>query len=284
MSERIQCSRQFTPTLETSEITAETTNELFAQTRKVHMLLAPKMAALVKRWRTEWEACDSQRRNDGLLQHLSSCLHRGRHDRFVCKLRLLGVPLCKRAFCKITRTNPQRYVKMAKSGCLSWVRPPFAARPRPLYDEMYAAIAAKIELMKNSSPFAHGDHGHAADIIQMPFHEKIYLYRMIMSDWETSTTVETKAPLFSKKPTYATFYRVLNDAHFMNLRFHRVVDIGRCPKCCYLRYKCMSAASGTTGRAEWQRLAAAHHMLQLEQKRVRSSTAGVAKFMRCRLN
>ena len=96
--------------------------------------------------------------------------------------------------------------------------------------------------------------------------------------------METKAPLFSNKPTYATFYRFLNDAHFMNLRFHRIVDIGRCPKCCYLRYKCMSAASGTTERAEWQRLAAAHQMLQLEQKKVRLSAAGKAKFMCFRLS
>jgi hypothetical protein len=125
--------------------------------------------------------------------------------------------------------------------------------------------------MKNSSPFAHGDRGHGPDVIMMPFSEKIFLFRMIMLDWEseTSETAETRLPRFSSKPKYSTFYRVLNDPHFSNLRFHRVVDIGRCPKCCYLRFKCMQASAGSTERAEWQRLAAAHQALQLEQKKVR---------------
>ena len=104
----------------------------------------------------------------------------------------------------------------------------------------------------------------------MPFAEKIYLFRMILLDWETSQAAKTKLPLFSKKPTYATFYKVLCDPHFAKVRFHRTVDIGRCPKCCYLRYKCMSAAAGSSERAQWQRLAAAHQALQLEQKRVPS--------------
>ncbi len=60
---------------------------------------------------------------------------------------------------------------------------------------------------------------------------------------------------------------VLKDPSFAQLRFHRVVDIGRCSKCCFLRYKCTSAASGTTERQEWQRLAAAHQNLQLAQKK-----------------
>ena len=62
---------------------------------------------------------------------------------------------------------------------------------------------------------------------------------------------------------------VLQNPDFAKYVFHRVVDIGRCPKCCFLRYKCMSATSGTTERAEWQRLAAAHQSLQLQQKQVR---------------
>lgn len=273
---------------------------------KVSTFFEKPMSVKVVRWRAEYEASDDQRRLDGLLAHLSSCLHQGRHGRLTCKLKFLGVPLCKRAFCKVTRTAPQRYIKLAKRGVLSWVRTPFAKKPRPQYDEMYAAlrarlpfsskcpastiqsiwhrthlpnstsicngswykaISSKIELMKNSSPFAHGDHGHSPDVIMMPFAEKIFLYRMILLDWETSRTTETRVPLFAKKPKYSTFYRVLQDPHFANLRFHRVVDIGRCPKCCYLRYKCMEATAGSTERAEWQRLAAAHQMLQLEQKK-----------------
>ena len=78
---------------------------------------------------------------------------------------------------------------------------------------------------------------------------------------------EGEALTFNSPPNYSTFRRVLRDPHFANLRFHRAVDIGRCPKCCFLRWKCMSLRS-LVERQTWQQLAAAHQNLQLEQKKV----------------
>ena len=77
--------------------------------------------------------------------------------------------------------------------------------------------------------------------------------------------LSTLAVTFSRKPKYRTFLTVLqNDFH--ELRFHRVVEIGRCPKCCFLRWKCLSATSPQE-REAWQRLAAAHQSITLAQKK-----------------
>ena len=68
-----------------------------------------------------------------------------------------------------------------------------------------------------------------------------------------------------KNPNYRNFLHVLSE--FDKLRFHRVVRIGRCPKCCLLRWRCQSAVSPAQ-REAWQRVASAHQTLQLEQKKV----------------
>ena len=135
-------------------------------------------------------------------------------------------------------------------------------------DEMTAAIALLVELMKNSSPFKHSDED--PDSIPVPFHEKIFLYRMIVREfWESVVSDPARAPIFSKKPKYRTFLDALRQPRFKDLAFHRAVKIGRCPKCCLLQYKCRSA-KGPAERQTWQRLAAAHQTLQLAQKQVYS--------------
>jgi hypothetical protein len=219
----------------------------------------------VARWRTSWETSTRQSRNDGLMAHLASCLKTGLHGKKFCKLSFLGVPLCKRAFRRITRINPYKFVKLVNRGAVSF-QAPFIHKPHPRYDEMYAAIDMKVQLLANSSPFGHDSKG-GPHVIELPFHEKIYLFRMILADYELARLQKGRTPLFSKRPQYSTFRRVLRDPHFDNLRFHRVVDIGRCAKCCYLRWKCMVTPSGPE-RDSWQNLAAVHQNLQLEQKKV----------------
>jgi hypothetical protein len=58
-------------------------------------------------------------------------------------------------------------------------------------------------------------------------------------------------PMFSKPPNYSTFKKVLRRPEFSKVKFHRVVSMARCPKCCFLRWKCMS--SPPEQRTRWQR-------------------------------
>ena len=227
------------------------------------------------RWRASWETSSRQSRNDGLMMHLASCLQHGPHGRDTVQLRFLGVPLCKRAFRRITRINPYKFVKLVRRGAVSF-QPPFINKPHPRYDEMYAAIDMKVQFLANSSPFSQDRKGQDPTVIMLPFHEKIYLFRMILADYELARRCKERTPIFSKRPQYSTFRRVLGDAHFSNLRFHRVVDIGRCAKCCYLRWKCMVTPPGPE-RDSWRNLAAVHQNLQLEQKKVVASTRSISQ-------
>ena len=128
---------------------------------------------------------------------------------------------------------------------------------------MYAAITHIVALLKNSSPFA----GEDPDSIPLPFHEKIFLFRMVEEAHRKRLSDPEKTPWFTKKPQYKTFIWLLGDPDFAKLKFHRVVRIGRCPKCCLLRWHCLSATSPAQPEA-WQRVASAHQTLQLEQKKV----------------
>jgi hypothetical protein len=141
---------------------------------------------------------------------------------------------------------------------------------------MYAAIRLTVDLMAHSSPLKSTD----PNVIELPFHEKIYLFRTIEDAWRrqhlaseavspdsrvamaSSTPFSALKVVCSMKPAYQ---RVLQK-EFPELRFHHVVEIGRRPKCCFLRWKCFSASSPES-REAWQRLAAAHQGIQLAQKK-----------------
>ena len=160
-----------------------------------------------RRWRAEWERSDAACRNNGLLEHLAGCMVQDANGRKVCNLTFLGRRLCQKAFCRITGVNPCKFVRLARDGVLSWERKR-QHRPRTLYDTMFAAVMMKVDLLRNSSPFARpGDHGDLGDdeIIQLPFHEKIYLYRMIAQDYEDDVRCPLRVPLFTSRPTYSTF-------------------------------------------------------------------------------
>ena len=70
----------------------------------------------------------------------------------------------------------------------------------------------------------------------------------------------------SHRGTLHTFRCViLFPAFKKNVVFHRVVDIGRCPKCQYFEWKCSSVPLELRG--PWQEALARHHVIQIEQKR-----------------
>ena len=106
----------------------------------------------VKRWRAEWDTSAPEFRNNGLLEHLNRCVVHCK-KRSIYKLTFLGMSLCQKAFRRCTGVNPYRFAKLAKKGVLSWEPKP-RPRPRTMYDAMYAAVMMKVDLMRNSSPFA----------------------------------------------------------------------------------------------------------------------------------
>lgn len=260
------------------------------------------MRKQMQEWRCGWEKCDLPTRRIALLRHIHACKRktlasptsaasralvrgRGDSDRLygtpVTRERImwsfLGVPLCYRGFRWASGVNPWRAKRQANRGELEYKHAGFE-RSRLRYDEMYAAIRLTVDLMAHSSPFRSTD----PNVIELPFHEKIYLFRTIEDAWRrqqaldadstgstiatgSSTAFSALAVTFSKKPKYRTFLDTLRQ-EFEELRFHRVVEIGRCPKCCFLRWKCLSASSPAE-REAWQRLAAAHQSITLAQKK-----------------
>ncbi|CAK0866806.1 unnamed protein product, partial [Prorocentrum cordatum] len=139
-------------------------------------------------------------------------------------------------------------------------------------DEMIAGIQHIVRVLVASSPLQNAD----PDVVELPFHEKKFLFRMLVEDlWVKARAERRRTPLFSKPPKYSTFIRALQLPVFAKLRFHRMVSLGRCTKCAFFRWKCMSVSSEDERRA-WQKVAAAHHLLQLDQKRIYWADRAVA--------
>ena len=91
------------------------------------------------------------------------------------KYKFLQVPLCSRAFAKITGVNPWRARKQVAAGEVRYAHAGFKRRKRPHWEQMYIAIYEVIKHYKNPAPLARTD----PDQIELPFHEKIYLYRSV---------------------------------------------------------------------------------------------------------
>ena len=78
-------------------------------------------------------------------------------------------------------------------------------------------------------------------------------------------SLKGEVPLLPRRPMYSTFRQVMNDDSMNHIRFHRVVEMGRCPTCAWFNWKAVSC--GPEARPHWSELAARHRFLQLEQKR-----------------
>lgn len=211
--------------------------------------------------------------------------------------RFLGVPVCFQAYRRLSGVNPWRILQDLRRGAQCYTHAGFQ-RPSVIEDEMHGAIWTVVRHFAQSSPLAPGTDGHLRDPdeILMPFHEKIYLFRVLQlwySQWSAQSSESSGSsgspgssgsgspprptgfkPLFIKEPKYRTFLKVLRRPEFGKVRFHRVVSMARCPRCCFLRWRCMS--SPPESRGLWQRLAAAHQCLQLAQKRAYAADRAVA--------
>ena len=234
----------------------------------------------VQLWRQEWEQLSGERQRNSLLQHLwvlrqqqttyqpqireQPSEQRSRFSEVLPKsslrYRFLGMKVCNKAFKALTGVNPWRALKQANFGERVYKHKGFQ-RPSVRYGEMHAAVKNMLKLLRHSSPFKDKDPNY----ISLPFHHKTVLFRMIQLEYEKSC--HQGSPSFCSPPNWETFKWVMRSPDFSNVKFHRVVEIGRCRKCCFLRWKCMSAISPAE-RMAWQKLAARHQQLQLDQKKV----------------
>ena len=64
---------------------------------------------------------------------------------------------------------------------------------------------------------------------------------------------------------YQEFRRQIAGPEFKTVVFHRMVDIGRCAKCEYYKWKCATVPVDL--RVIWQDALSQHHLLQIQQKR-----------------
>ena len=199
---------------------------------------------------------------EGIISGSAATTITGKGGRRQLRWQLFGRPLCLRAWRRISGINPWRCAKLYYKGIKQY-QAPKQPRPSVAGDQMHGAIWVVIKHFADSSPYARTD----PDDIQMPFSEKVYLFRLVQL-WHARSAVSTASPgssLFTRPPSYRTFLSVLRRPEFAKVKFHRVVQMARCPKCCLYRWKCMS--SPLELRVKWQTIAAAHHWLQLAQKR-----------------
>ena len=227
----------------------------------------PRMVERVAAWRTAWSnLTQAEKRNsqhDMLVQARGSVEGSGRRTTWT----FLGVPLCLRAWRRITGINPWRSSLAVSAGHVHYIH---GAKPRAavLQDQIHGAIWVVVRHFLDSSPLQDAD----PEQILLPFREKVYLYRLILL-WNARQEA-LGTPMFYRRPSYRLFLKVLARPEFAKVTFHRVVPMARCPKCCLFRFKCMSVPREL--RPRWQALAAAHQWLQIAQKRTYAADRAVA--------
>jgi len=215
-------------------------------------------AQIVTAWRASWAKLNQAERRCALLEYANRKLALGQssHESF------LGRKVCTRAWRKLTGISvflKMRATQWAKAGAL---RPPTHTRlgsRQAVMDCMHGAIMEIMKHMRNRMPLK----GKDEDNMFMPFSHPIQLYRMLEA-WYTRS-LNIGKPLLLRRPKYRTFQKVLRRPEFSKVRWHRVVDLGRCPKCMLYVYKSMTAPEAD--RAEWLQLASAHQWRQMSQKK-----------------
>ena len=240
-------------------------------------------------WQSSWIVTPRSHKRAALLAHMRRCFgpsqaeehgtcHRdGRpHLVLTCDSKFkqhqhefLGAHSCRSAFrvsTSISENCLSRAKQQAKRGSVSWVEKT-VKRAAPRHNEMYEAVWILIKDLHLQSPFAGRKPGPpAADgKWHVPFHEKVGLWRMALKLFDGHSSVPG-VRVFTMKPKYHTFKKTMQLPEIRkNVVFHRIVDIGRCPKCAYFQWKCSSVPVALRGI--WQDALAKHHLNQLAQKR-----------------
>ena len=246
----------------------------------------------VGKFRQYWSTLSQAERRNVMLRELRNSrgppqtLRSPRHQSI--RFSFLNFPVCRKSFRAITGINPWRAVKDYHA---DKIRFEAKSRPRPsvIADEVHSALKIIIRHFSMTSPYTHS---HGKDVVEgevlLPFHDRICLLKMLEQWWYEQQRCKTEVPLetsvttapsgtsasasllvlqlpLSRKPTLSIFKKVLSRTEFQLVKFHRHVTLERCPKCCLFRYKLLSCQEEE--REHWRRLLAAHHFLQISQKR-----------------
>ena len=120
-----------------------------------------------------------------------------------------------------------------------------------------------IQDLHHQSPYA-GKRESDKPKWRIHLHHKVCLWRLAQKLHATHQEDDSKPTIFSKPPMYHDFRRAILLPEFKDVVFHRMVDIGRCPRCQYIEWKCASVPLEL--RAVWQEALATHHQIQIAQK------------------
>ena len=199
----------------------------------------------------------------------------------------LGEDVCMRSFRIFTGIGGlHRHTKRIRQG-LETYDIGSSRRAAPIQDQMRHAIWYVVQALHHQSPYA--KRADVAKTWYVPFHQKVCLWRLVLALHTTRSQAELRespesaesaespespvSPLspqprafFTQKPVYSAFRALINSDEFSAVKFHRLVDIGRCPKCEYFQYKCASVPLAL--RSVWQDALSKHHLLQIKQKQI----------------
>ena len=179
------------------------------------------------------------------------------------KLRymFLGAQTCYRAWFKLTGVGCKlvfRTVTRVKLGEKDHFRKTRASR-RWQQESMHGAILALVRHCQERMPLRRTNPEH----VIMPMSHQVQLFEM-MRLWYDVSRSKGGTPLLPRPPKYSTFRMLMRSSGLQHIKFHRVVEMGRCPTCSWLTWKCMSC--GPEARQFWSDKAARHRFLQLQQK------------------
>ena len=144
----------------------------------------------------------------------------------------LGRHVCRLAFVLLTGVSDtvlQAARRQVAAGEVRYMHPGFQ-RASPIMEQMRGAIWALIDQLHERMPLKDEN----PDALHMPFHHKIFLFRLLQQ-WYYRRQAEGASPLLQAPPKKPTFFAILQEPEFALVRFHRVVEMGRCPVCCVLQ-------------------------------------------------
>ena len=177
----------------------------------------------------------------------------------------LGKLMCRRSWLILTGISAGRLVdarRCSSRGETDWAHKGFL-RQKPCSAAMASTLWSIIHGLREVMPLK----DVKFDDVRVPFSSKRVLFRML-ADWYQDS-VDNGRPCMPKRPHYSLFRQLLRSSDYgLNVvKFHRVVEMGRCALCCLLQHKCR-AAKTPAARLLWQRLACRHQWLQRAQKTV----------------
>jgi hypothetical protein len=193
------------------------------------------LEALLK-WRSAWCQLGQARRRCAVLELIRNQTSNGSVGQ---GMAFLGRVLCSRAFRRLTGVSANLLSAACRWARIGALRPPEHKRlhtKQIVMDAMHGATVEIMNHMRNRMPLKSQD----PDATCMPFSHPIQLYRMLI-DW-CEHSLRKGQPLLQRPPRYSTFKQVMRRAEFKQVRWHRIVDLGRCPKCLLYVYKSMTAS------------------------------------------